>query len=485
MLLADRPSRVLSFGGLQTGALRFCLKHPVQRIDLVLLDRGALELERRYLDSADREALNDGRVRIIFADPRRFLATPGDAYDLILLVQPDPATLLLARNTTVEFNRLIAKRLAPHGVYVTRFSAGANAQAGETGILGASTYHSMREAFGFVLTAPEPDALMVAGNSADAVTLDPERLAARWRARGVQSEVFAAELLPLLFAPERMATLQTEIERASEQTAASTDDRPVSMLHALTVRQQIAQSAWALALGWSGQHRAWLVLACLVPSLLLLALQRGLRGRRALSVSAAHATAVTGGCGMVWSLMLFFSFQTRVGALYSEIGALSALFMLGLAAGGARAARGLSLRAAQAFALVASVVLAVAMSVLGSLPLWPWMLGALHALLLVGAGAATGAVFPSAASALLGRGVPVARSAGLVEIADHAGAALGALIAAVLLLPVLGLALSGLVLVAAQSLATVATWLAPSEGPLFGERATCSKGPAIKPEEGD
>ncbi len=82
MLLADTPTRVLSFGGVETGALRFCLKHPVARIDLVILDRSAFELTRRYLDSIDRDALLDGRVRVIFDDPRRFLAAPGDAYDL-------------------------------------------------------------------------------------------------------------------------------------------------------------------------------------------------------------------------------------------------------------------------------------------------------------------------------------------------------------------------------------------------------------------
>jgi predicted membrane-bound spermidine synthase len=471
MLQAERPSHVLSFGGLETGALRFCLKHPVARIDLVVLDRRAFELERRYLDSVDRSALADGRVRVIFDDPRRFLATPGDAYDLILLLQPDPVTLLLARNGTVQFNRLVAKRLAPRGVYVTRFSAGPNAQAGETGILGASTYRSLRDAFGVVLTAPEPDALLVAGDSADAVTLDPERLAARWRARAIESEVFAAELLPLLFPSERVAALQTEIERASEATAASTDDRPVSLLHALTVRQQVAQSSWALALGWAARHPASLALACLVPSLLLLGLQRAVGARRGLAVAAAHATAATGGCGMAWSLILFFSFQTRVGALYSEIGALSALFMLGLAAGGARAARGKSLREAQAMALGASVLLAVALSVLGSLALWPRAAGALHALLLVGAGAATGGLFPSAANALLGRGARVAGSAGWVETADHAGAALAALIAAALLLPALGLVLTGLVLVAIQTLAMVATSQAPEGGLPFAERA--------------
>lgn len=453
MLLAENPRRVLSFGTLETGALRFCLHHPVTRIDLVILDRRAFELERRHLDAKDLAALTDARVRVVFDDPRHFLANAGEPYDLIVLLQPDPATLLLARNATVEFHRLVARRLAPHGVYVTRFAAGPNAQAGETGILGASMVRSLRQAFPVVHAVAEPDALLVAGDSPVTATLDPDRLAARWRARTVASDTFVPELLPLLFPPERVAALKSDLERASRNAALSSDDRPVSLLHALTVRQQIAQSAWAPVLGWSSRHPALLALACVVPSLLLLAMQRALGRRRALAAAAVHATAITGGCGMAWSLMLFFSFQTRVGALYSEIGALSALFMLGLAAGGARSARAASLRQAQAIALVAAVLLAFGFWVLGEITAWPRLLAVLHGLLLVGAGMATGGLFPSAANALLERGRPLSGAASAIEIADHAGAALAALFAAVLLVPALGLGLTALLLIVLQGLA--------------------------------
>ncbi len=147
MLLNPHPARVLALGGIETGLLRFCLKHPVQRLDLVILDRRAFELVFRTLEPAERESLSDPRVHVVFQDPRRYLASSGAEYDLILLLERDPATLYLARETSQQFAQMVASHLAPRGTYVTRFSAGPTVQAGETGLLGASLYRTLLEVF--------------------------------------------------------------------------------------------------------------------------------------------------------------------------------------------------------------------------------------------------------------------------------------------------------------------------------------------------
>ncbi len=461
MLLAEHPRRVLALGGLETGTLRFCLQHGVERLDLVTLDRRAFELELRHADKLDRAAVADPRVHVVFDDPRRFLARPGEPYDLVLLLQPDPSTLLLARNTTIEFDRLIARRLAPDGVYVARFAAGPNTQAGETGVLGATLYRTERAVFPVVHAVAEPEPLLVAGTSPTAVTLSPDRLAQRWRSRHISSDVFVPELLPQLFPPERTAALESDLSQAAATAQLSTDDRPASFLHALALRQQVAQSAWAPVLTWAARHPLWLAALSLVPSVLMLGAQRLLRPAPARRLAAFHATAITGACGMAWSLMLFFSFQTRVGALYSAVGALVALFMLGLAVGGAIAARHLSLRKAQVAALLASLVLTAAFLGFGALASWPHLSTALHATLLIVAGIATGGVFPSAAASLLADGGGVRAAASWIELADHAGAAVAALFVAVLLVPVLGLTLAATLMVALQVLVMGAVVLAP------------------------
>jgi len=462
MLLAERPQRVLAFGGVETGLLRFCLMHPVQQFDLVIMDQRAFELVERYLAPPDRAALSDPRVRVTFDDPRRFLERSRDNYDLVLNLAPDPETLLVARTATVQWNRRVASRLAPGGVYVSRFTTGANVQAGEIGALGASLYNSLRDVFPVVEAAPGPDGLLLAGESHEAVTLDPTRLAARWNRRGIESEVFVAELLPMLFPEERVATLRAELDQQAIRAPSTTDDRPVSLHHALLVRQQIAQSAWATMLGWSARHPRWLLVLSLLPSALFFA-WRLARRRRALASVSAHAIAVTGGCGLAWSLMLFFSFQTRVGALYSGLGALTAVYMLGLAGGGfwatRRGAGTIGLLRAQGLGLGFAIAVTLGLAGMDRLERLPWLLLAAHVVLLALAGAATGALFPAAASAL---GADASRTrpvASLLELTDHGGAAVAALGVAVVFVPAFGLAQTAAITVALQLLALGATWI--------------------------
>ena len=460
MLLNPQPNRVLALGGIEMGLLRFCLRHPVQRLDLVVLDRQALEFVAGHLEEADREALADPRVHLHFQDPRRFLASHTELFDLILLLERDPATLYLARETTTQFVRLLADHLALQGTYAMRFSAGPNVQAGETGLLGASLFRTLREIFPVVRAAPGPVSFLVAGHSKDAVTLDPLQLGARWQERGIKSDVFVPELLPELYPAERVATLESELARVSATVAPTHDNRPLSFLYALSLRQQMARSVWAAILNWGVAHPTLLQLVAIAPSSLLLAwfsLRRLLCNSHASgNLATLHATAVTGATGMALSLMLFFSFQTRVGALYSEVGLLSALFMLGLASGGAYAVRRrLSLTGALIGALAAAALLALSFSLLDEHFLSLGWAAILHGFLLALSGAATGAVFPSAATALLECTASARGAASATQFSDHAGAAIAAAVAVIVFMPILGLTRTALILCCLQALAVV------------------------------
>jgi spermidine synthase len=169
---------------------------------------------------------------------------------------------------------------------------------------------------------------------------------------------------------------------------------------------------------------------------------------------------------MAWSLLLLFSFQTRAGALYGQLGLLTALFMLGLAAGAAAmraaahfASRALPIAAASAFGY--AVLLALVLPFLGSLAESGTLLTlAAHGGLLLLAGLVTGAVFPAAAATLVAEGQGAGEAAGRLETADHLGAGLAALFGAAVFIPAFGLARSAWLLVALQGLAVIMVRLA-------------------------
>ena len=187
LLLAENPANVLILGSFPAGMLRFMLMHPVTRVDWVTLDRQAFDFVTRHLPAEDRAALADPRTHVVLQDPRSYLKHMAAKYNLVLSLERDPATLLLARQTTTEFAHLVAARLAQGGIYVMRLSSGPNVQAGQTALLGASQYRTLRDSFSFVRATPEPHGLLLAGDTAQAVTLDVATLAQRWQKGPLQA----------------------------------------------------------------------------------------------------------------------------------------------------------------------------------------------------------------------------------------------------------------------------------------------------------
>ncbi len=465
--LAPRPERVVVFGGAERGLLRVLLRHPVREIILVEPDRWGLAFVRDRMANGDRVALDDPRVRVVRDDPRRFLEGTAERFDLVLLLGPDPVTLLRARLGTIEFFRRCASRLAPDGVLVAGLRTAPNVLVGETAALAGSVFGAMKEALPVVRATPGPNTLLVAGWTPETVTLDPTTLAGRWDRRGISASSFGAALVPVLLPPERVAAQELALLDASATVEPSRDDRPASFLHALARRQQTTAGRWGVAVGVvSRLPVAMLVFFALAPS--LFAVTR-LRTRSALpdrrAAAASHAVAVTGAAGMGFSLLLLLSFQTRVGVLYGVLGALTAVFMLGLALGAVLAQRTVAARGEEwAGPTGLRLALAVALSYAVTLP---WTIGAAaqasasglvaallaHGALLLAAGVVTGALFPMAAATRLAAGDDAAEAAGRLETADHVGAAVAALFGAVLFIPALGFASSAWLLAALLALA--------------------------------
>jgi spermidine synthase len=475
--LAPRPERVLALGGAERGLVRVLLHHPVGEIVLVEPDRWGFAFVRDRLPDEDRAALDDSRVRVIHDDPRRFLARSTQRFGLVLALGPDPVTLLRSRLGTVEFFREVAARLEPDGVVVTGVRTAPSVLVGETAALAGSLYGAMREALPVVRATPGPETLLVAGSSAEAVTLDPEILAERWNDRSLVADSFAAALFPVLLPPDRVAALETALVDASATVEPSRDDRPASFVHALARRQQTTAGRGGQAIGALNRLPvAVLVLLALFPSLLAVARMWTARvpaGRRAAS-AASHAVAVSGAAGMGFSLLLLLSFQTRVGALHGALGGLTAIFMLGLALGALLAHR--AVRAGGDEPAVRSLRLALAAALAFAITL-PWTLEAsaqasrsglaaaltAHGALLLAAGVVTGAFFPTAAAIRLAAGGEAGDAAGRLETADHLGAAVAALVGAVLYIPTLGYARSAWLLAALLALALATLPLATRE----------------------
>jgi hypothetical protein len=146
---------------------------------------------------------------------------------------------------------------------------------------------------------------------------------------------------------------------------------------------------------------------------------------------------------MGWWLLLIASWQATRGSVYSEIGALTAVFMAGLAGGAAGATR--SAHPARFLPILLAAGGALSLLIAGGTAVRFPLIAV--PLLLASGGAMTGAAFP-ALTALYRK--DIRRGTGIAFAADELGAALGAVVVGIFAIPWAGLTATALGLAALE-----------------------------------
>ena len=111
---------VLIIGGGDGGMLEEALKHAsIERVTMVEIDRGVVDLSRQYLSAICGAAFDDPRTDLVIADGVDYVAHTGRRFDLIVVDSTDPvgpAEVLFSD----RFYRRCKACLTPGGVLVTQ-----------------------------------------------------------------------------------------------------------------------------------------------------------------------------------------------------------------------------------------------------------------------------------------------------------------------------------------------------------------------------
>ncbi|MFZ4506738.1 MAG: hypothetical protein ACOYON_03460 [Fimbriimonas sp.] len=125
MLSMASPKRALVVGGGDGGVLRELVKHPsLERIDMVEIDAGVIEVSREFLPGLSAGAFDDPRVQVHVADAFPYVKGDVGPYDLIVLDSTDTyeeedgglSEMLFTSNFYQDCLRI----LAPSGMVVTQ-----------------------------------------------------------------------------------------------------------------------------------------------------------------------------------------------------------------------------------------------------------------------------------------------------------------------------------------------------------------------------
>jgi spermidine synthase len=467
MLEHPRPVSVLLLGGALGGAVEEVLKHPtVRRVDCVELDPALVGAAERAFGEAMTRALRDPRVSMHYADARFFVKRARGPYDVVIVNVPDPTTAQANRFYTTEFMGEVAAVLAQGGVAGFAVSSAEEYVGPELATLLACVRRSLGSAFTHVLLVPGNPCHFIASDAPGLLTLDAGVLSSRIEERALDVVHVRGYYLTDRLSPDRIAYLEEQVTAADAPINA--DLSPACYYLSLVLWSQrvsagsgaLLAAPRALTLAHAGLLAAALAIALAVVS----ARRRSGLGLRAILLAAV---AVAGFTEIGIEIAALLVFQSVYGFVYHIVAAITGAFMGGLALGGWLGGRAALRGAGIGTVLGITAALAAAPATVGwvagriaALPPERAALGvALIPLLVIGSAMLSGALFPIAAR-LLSRSGGAVESGGRAYGADLLGAAVGALVAGVALLPVMGVRSTMLVLSMLNAAVAVAVTVA-------------------------
>lgn len=466
---AGAPRRVLSIGGFFSGLSAELLRYDIEALVQTTPDRRAFERVRPLLSETHERALADPRFSLVYGDARQLLSRmPGsERFDLVTLLFEEPGNAAGNRFFTQDFYRIVAEHLRPRGVFCARVAGASNYVGSTVGGYAGSVLHTLESQFREVALIPGDQLTLCAAKTIGQVSDDSQRLARRYQGIQPQEPRFPASGFASLVQADEVAYLRQRLDAASAQI--NTDARPITYLLNLLLWAEFSASGLVATLGklrdlghWPYLIPAGVFLGLWLLRALLVRTPAGRSRREAGTV----ALFVLGLLAMALQLTLLLAYQAKVGLLFERLALLNGLFMFGLALG---ALCGRRLRAAVPAMVALALILAL---VGGGALLLPWLLAGLDGmsaagreigflLLCLGAGLLAGAGFPIGAELASGQlreradDGAIARGGGIAQAADNLGGALGALVTATALIPILGIAQTGQVLAALTGMALV------------------------------
>ena len=427
------------------------LDWPVRRVAVAEIDPEVYDIIRPYLSPRAEAAFRDPRLVFHHTDARRFIAEASDAsYDVIYMSLPYATTALMNRFYTQEFYRDVSRALRPGGIMAVRVTGSDTFMATLRPVV-AGIDTTIRSVFDRTLVLPGVDTYFFAGNSpACPLTDAPDVLASRYRAAGAPEDHFGPEDFATTYIPAQIERARSELD--GTQARVNTDVSPASFLVSLAL-WDVYSGSHVSRLGGSLQKALPVIIvavfaAVLAAGVLFLRRETRLRVGRSFTVIAV---VLVGACAMALEVVSLYLYQIRFGTVYQRVGLLVAVFMFGLTVSALLARRAVA--RSQSGALACGVALLLVCAALAvHLPFAGRSETVFFARLFAFA-LAVGFTFPLGVSLFKASRGATSAAAGVVDAADHLGAAIGAVVVGVVLFPLVGTFSTALVIGAALLLA--------------------------------
>jgi spermidine synthase len=444
MLASKNPRTVLILGGGPGGLFDEVLRYKsVESITGVELDPEVFILSKKYLTE---KWLGDRRVKTVVADGRAFFANTPETFDVIIMNMPPPLSGLTNRYYTREFFRLAASRLNPDGVFSFSVIGADNYYPDDISYYLASLSETLKSSFNSVYALPGIQCRILAGKKkAMFDSLDWETLEMRRMELGIETMFVRDYYLKYVFSPERIHQTQTALD-SHKSPSLNSDTRPLGYFLRTVIQGTMDSSKITAFTAKLATAKNLIIFTVLAAVLSLLA---GFApGKNRTKRNILNAVTVLGMTEISLEIIAIIAYQSIYGFLYGRIALLIGVYMAGLAVGcffGTRIIMRIStdklkiLVYVQVFTALIIVAWAVLLYSATGLTMNTSFTEPFFYLLTAAAGLAGGYQFPVADSVYRDQSGSGEKNIGIIYSVDLAGSAVGALVTASLIAPVLGM----------------------------------------------
>lgn len=444
LIMHHKPEEVLLIGGGLSGMINKWRDVDLKKITYVQIDPDITAAEKTFM--VPQEMLFDPRLDIHYVDGRNFLKGMESHYDVIIMLAGDPVTTSSNRYYTLEFFEDVKRALKKDGVFFFGIFEPTNYISEESQKLLGTVYATLGKVFSYAAILPLSHYFFAASQEEGILTDDVSLLRERIKERGLHAPTLSSQVLYGIF-PERITLTRDAITKgALSARILNRDQWPIAYYAGLVLWAERTGEGAASFLKTITKVKWWHG-TLIITAMLLLSLTFVRKDPS--GVLAVWALVSVGFASIIYEIVLLVWYQVKVGLLYYHIGIIITAFMVGLSVGAYAAIRMLNVMRVRSL-VIPLMLLAFA----GYTPLLFFTSKASFILANFLCGFISGVIYQLVADMLVTKKKRIGFSAGLINFSDYAGAAIGSLLASILMIPLFGL--MGSLLAGAVLLATAA-----------------------------
>lgn len=330
MLFHKKPESILILSGGAGGMINEILKYSVTRLEYVELDPLLLRLIQKFPTPLTQSELSDKRVEIHYTDGRFFVKKTLNQFDIILIGLSSPRELQSNRLFTSEFFITAKQKMNPDGIIALTLPGSLTYISPELRDLNGCILDTLKSVFRYVRIIPGDINLYMASDSDQLERVTVEEMMKRLEERKIKTILFTKGYIQYRFHERWQKWFLQSME--GKRIRINSDFHPLAVFFNLSYWNALFSPYLVGIFKWFEGFS--LKLTVIITTLLILFFTVISTKKPQFSKqSISYAIFTSGLTGMIFELVIIFTFQTLYGYLYHQIGLLIATFMGGVAVG--------------------------------------------------------------------------------------------------------------------------------------------------------